>query len=175
MKRIFFDVEFTGLHQRTTPVSIGLFADTSSFYWEFTDFDSAQVDEWLGENVLPHIGRGDGQTGTREECANALRVWLAEVAGDDKIEIWSDCLAYDWVLFCELFGGARKLPECVYYIPQDICTLFWQAGIDPDINREEFAEVEGGKGYKHSAMWDAKMIFLCFLKLQKMNPRRNDG
>ena len=51
--KIFFDTEFTGLHQRTTLISIGLIADlglgkgTKSFYAELTDYDQSQVDEWI--------------------------------------------------------------------------------------------------------------------------------
>jgi len=76
--------------------------------------------------------------------------------------MWSDCLAYDWVLFNDLFGHAFNIPKNVYYIPFDICTLFKLKGIDPDINREEFA---GMQGAKHNALHDAKVIKACYEKL----------
>ena len=180
MRRIFFDMEFTGLRQHTTPISLGIVTEglVRSFYWEFNDYDPAQVDEWVGDNVLPQLGKhgcGVGLAawsagvGSREECAVSLRLWLNEMSG--PIEVWSDCLAYDWVLFCELFGRAKKLPDRVFYIPQDISTLLWAAGVDPDINREEFAGVKGD--HKHFALWDAQVIFYCFRKLQTML-RMND-
>ena len=75
------------------------------------------------------------------------------------VEIWSDCLAYDWVLFCQLFGGAFGIPKEIYYIPFDLCTLLRAKGIDPDVNREKFAEMEGGE--KHNALWDARVIKAC--------------
>ena len=81
-----------------------------------------------------------------------------------KVEIWSDCLAYDWVLFNNLFGHAFNIPENVYYIPFDLCTLFKTKGIDPDINREEFAGMTEG-AEKHNALWDAKVIKACVEKL----------
>ena len=74
--------------------------------------------------------------------AQGLREWFKELDGwanpNTPVEIWSDCLAYDWVLFNELFGGAFGIPENVYYIPFDICTLFKMKNIDPDVSREKF-------------------------------------
>jgi hypothetical protein len=62
--RVFFDMEFTGLHQKTTPISIGMIAeDGQYFYAEFTDFDQTQVDEWLRENVIRHLVYYDGRPG----------------------------------------------------------------------------------------------------------------
>ena len=50
-------------------------------------------------------------------------------------------------------------------IPFDICTLFYAKGIDADISREAFAEMSEGS-QKHNALWDAKVIRQCFVKLQ---------
>ena len=50
--KIFFDTEFTGLHQKTTLISIGLISECGkSFYAEFNDYDFNQVDDWLKENI----------------------------------------------------------------------------------------------------------------------------
>lgn len=192
--KIFFDTEFTGLHQNTTLISIGLVSeDGKTFYAEFTGYDKTQVDEWLQTNVIDKLEIGqytddddyfpysDAVTvkGDREEIAFCLEHWLNQIARGDaaygdkrniysdripqKLEMWSDCLAYDWVLFCQLWGHAFKIPDCVYYIPFDICTLLKSKGIDPDINREEFAGM--GEGKKHNALWDARVIKGCYEKL----------
>ena len=81
-----------------------------------------------------------------------------------RIEIWSDCLSYDWVLFNDLWGTAFNIPKCVYYIPFDICTFFKLKGIDPDISREEYAKLPSSAS-KHNALWDASVIKACFEKL----------
>lgn len=53
MKKIFFDMEFTGLHKDTTPISIGLVhEDGPTFYAEFSDFDRRQLNSWLISNVI---------------------------------------------------------------------------------------------------------------------------
>lgn len=164
--KIFFDTEFTGLHKNTTLISVGLVSETGeSFYAELTDYDKSQVDDWIQENVISNLKSvtHDGTViGDKKEVRIALTKWLGQF-GD--VEIWSDCLSYDWVLFCDLFGTAFDIPKNVYYIPFDICTLFYEKGIDPDINREDFAGLTNGILSKHNALWDAKVIRECFLKL----------
>lgn len=170
--RLFFDTEFTWLHQKTTLISIWLIAHTGqTFYAEFTDYDMFQIDDWLEKNVIANLNipesirssgwnfdmrvRGDS-TVVKEE----LEKWLSQF---ESIEIWSDCLSYDWVLFNNIFGTAFDIPKSVYYIPFDICTLFKMKWIDPDISREEFIWVEAWQ--KHNALWDAKVIMYCYEKL----------
>ncbi|MCD5190676.1 3'-5' exoribonuclease [Enterococcus casseliflavus] len=183
--KVFLDTEFTGLRQNTTLVSIGLVAENGdTFYAELTDYDKSQVDHWLQKNVinnlyLADIIQGIGSNwnpttkenivrGDRQFVAQGLREWFKELDGwanpNTPVEIWSDCLAYDWVLFNELFGGAFGIPENVYYIPFDICTLFKMKNIDPDVSREKFIGEEVA-GVKHNALYDAKVIKACYEKL----------
>jgi len=177
-KKLFFDCEFTGLRKDTTLVSIGIVSECGkTFYAELTDYDESQVDDWLRENVIDKlwlsktgsdVRDGNDHTwfkGISGALGHVLKVWLSQF---EEVEIWSDCLAYDWVLFCDLFGGAMLIPKNVYYIPFDICTFMWNNGVDPDVNREDFAEYEGAGGYKHTALHDATIIKACFEKLEKM-------
>ena len=55
-----------------------------------------------------------------------------------------------------------KVPSFINYIPRDICTLFEIKGIDPDIDRVEYA---GIKEVKHNALSDAILIKACYEKL----------
>lgn len=184
--KIFFDTEFTGLHQDTTLISIGLVAETGeSFYSEFTDYDLDQVDDWIQQNVIGNLLLGSRDTsypigvqkiadvqvknGHRNVFVNDLKDWLYDLHDRHypplgKLEMWSDCLAYDWMLFCEPWGGALHIPECIYYIPFDLATLFKTKGIDPDINREQFAGLDS-VDQKHNALWDAKVIKACYERL----------
>ena len=183
--KLFLDTEFTGLHQKTTLISLGLVSECGkSFYAEFTDYDKSQIDDWLRANVLanlvlpdiPHgIPHGIPQgmplhaaaltiKGNNSVIKNALTEWLSQF---DSVEIWSDCLSYDWVLFNNIFGCAFDIPKNVYYSPFDICTLFKIKGIDPDISREAFI-VNSVEGTKHSALYDAKVIKACYEKLSTL-------
>lgn len=175
MTKVFFDTEFTGLHQNTTLISIGLIAESGeTFYAEFSDYDKSQIDEWLQENVINKLCV-DGAAicwdqkrmvlnHDKEHIKARLIEWFEQFG---KVEIWSDCLSYDWVLFCQIFGHAFKIPSNIYYIPFDICTLFKAKGIDPDINREEFAGIES-RDNKHNALWDAEVIKASYDKLQSL-------
>jgi hypothetical protein len=162
--KVFFDTEFTGLHQNTTLISIGMVAeDGRKLYCELTDYDETQIDDWLKKNVLSNL-RNINRV-SQKELAIKIQEFLAPY---EIVYMWSDCLAYDWVLFNQIFGHAFNIPKNVYYIPMDICTLFVAKCIDPDINREKFAEITGEEN-KHNALWDAEIIKLCHDKLMAID------
>lgn len=174
--KVFFDTEFTGLHKDTTLISIGLVSDDGrKFYAEFNDFNLGQLDSWLLDNVISNLKYNDVNRyklysnlevymkGSISEVAQELELWLNQFG---EVELWSDCLAYDWVLFNHIFGHAFNVPHNVYYIPFDICTLFKLKGIDHDISREEFANIESMK--KHNALDDAIIIKECYKKLMEV-------
>src|ERR1035437_7527342 len=116
MKKIFLDTEFTGLHQKTTLISLATVAESGEeFYAEFTDYDRTQINDWLNKNIISNLWITNNQTfdrsqngtylkGDRITIKESLQRWLGQFEG---VEIWADVLAYDWVLFCELFGGAE--------------------------------------------------------------------
>jgi len=178
---IFFGTKFTGLHQKTTLISIGLISECGkTLYAEFTDYDRFQIDSWLQKNVInnlsPHyelfcerVSLEDNQIiwGKSHRIKFYLTRWLSQFK---EIEMWLDCLAYDWVLFNNIFGTAFDIPKNIYYIPFDICTLFKLKGVDPDISREEFAFGDSipKDAQKHNALWDAKVIKICYDKLMTL-------
>jgi len=41
-------------------------------------------------------------------------------------------------------------------------------GVDPDVNRENFAGLDLGNTQTHHALWDAKVIKACYDKLMLM-------
>lgn len=190
---LYFDTEFTGLHKETTLISIGIVAeDARHFYAEFNDYDASQVDDWIQENVIdklrfspPKEGEQEFYIATRdrnnpigvsiedkysvlmrgstEDVIKELEKWLKQF---EDVVMWSDCCAYDWVLFCSLFGHAFKVPKNIFYIPMDLSTLLAVKGHDPDISREEFAKEHlPHSSKKHNALWDAQVIKACVNKL----------
>ena len=184
MTKIFLDTEFTGLHQHTTLISVGLAAENGNvFYAELTDYNKTQADEWIRLNVLPLLSGNlacdafsDAQPtvlcgGTRQEVSLALRRWLARYGGKNSVEIWADVLAWDWVLFCELFGGAMMLPEQVFYIPFDLSTLLKLKGVGPETIREELGEERWTHPIlnlaKHHALYDALLEKDIFENINK--------
>ncbi len=183
MPRIFLDTEFTGLHQGSSLISMALVSETGQeFYAEFTDYAKSQMNDWLRDNVMPRLWltenisfdrRSDGMymTGNSQAIKEKLAEWFS---GMGPVEIWADVLAYDWVLFCELFGGAYKIPGNIFYAPFDLATLFRLKGmIEPvgkyerDISRFEYAGVDSR--WHHNALADARVEKICFEKLSQLN------
>ncbi|MDZ4809885.1 MAG: 3'-5' exoribonuclease [Bacteroidota bacterium] len=177
MTKVFLDTEFTGLHQGTSLISLALVAESGEeFYGEFTDYDKKQLNEWLKENVIPKLwltnnlpfqksSEGVYQRGDRKTIKEALEKWLTQFEG---IEIWADVLAYDWVLFCELFGGALNLPKNIFFIPFDLATLAKIKGLDPDFSRFEYSQKylsDEEQKMQHNALSDAKTQCICYQKL----------
>ncbi len=192
--KLFIDFEYTGLHQSTTPISLGIISECGkTFYAEFTDYDKTQVDDWLEKNVIANTWVAINKRitsmggvlndlrwadvhvfGSSDFIKPFLIQWLSQF---EEVVIWSDCLAYDWVLFCNIWGHAFNVPKNIFYIPMDICTLFEIKGIDPDISREEYCEIEtfreqktkvlhdNFQSVKHNALWDAFIIRECYNKL----------
>lgn len=174
--KCFLDSEFTGLHKDTTIISLGLVGDDGGeFYAEFTDYDDSQVDDWIRENVIDNLLFADCdpfvQTlgvvtfvkGDKEMVGRELETWFRKFK---TVEIWSDCHHYDIVLLHDIFGGAFSMPDNVYYIPYDICTVFKMFGLDPDVSREAFID-NPVNGVKHNALYDAKVIRACYDKLRR--------
>ena len=192
--KCFFDTEFTGLSQDTTLISIGVITeDDRTFYAEFTDYNSKQINQWLKDNIIANLSFKEHKehykitgyksnvinhqdsfsyysielNGNTADIKNELLQWLAQF---DSVEFWSDCLAYDWVLLNNLIAnydeGYPVLPVNINYIPFDISTVMQIKGIDPDINREEFANIKDSTN-KHNSLWDAKMIKKCYYKLME--------
>lgn len=176
--KVFFDCEFTGLHQHTTLISIGLVSeDGRTFYAEANDYNKGQITDWLRDNVIALLRFDETvweslpkldlehhiMKGSRSQIAKALMAWLVQW---EQVEMWGDCLAYDWVLFCQLFGGgAECLQQAnVSYIPFDLATLLAVAGVDPDVNRTEYAGFSFPSVVlsRHNALFDAKVLRACY-------------
>ena len=172
---ITLDCEFTGLHKDTSLISLSLVdSRDQKFHAEFIDYDNDGLDVFIINNIIDKLLYKDyedfvldrrnnylGLKGTTSQITEHLNNWMGDY---DYIEIWSDVLAYDWVLFCDLFGGALNIPKNLYYIPMDLATAFKLKGVDPDINREKFAGIESIEG-KHNSLHDAMVIMKCLRKL----------
>lgn len=146
---IYFDMEFTGLHQHTTPISIGAVSeDKHYFYAEFIDYDELQVNDWIRQNVINnlkyigkvsnpetvytasrHLDNPAGENiyksynvelvGTRETVAEEFKKWIHQF-GNEEIQFVSDVCSYDFVLLCEFWGGSLYLPHNIVPFCKDV-------------------------------------------------------
>ena len=91
----------------------------------------------------------------------------------DTVELVSDVSHYDMDLFCELFGGALKLPKKIVPVCYDICqdiAKFYNCSMAEafDKSREDFILefYPLPDELKHNALGDAKVIKLIYKILQ---------
>lgn len=182
--RLFFDMEFTGLHKNTTPISIGIVSeDGKKFYAEFTDYDESQCNDWIKENVIKNLklaGMGVGVSDTDENpplrivmgdkryIRQEANEWLRQF---NKIQFVSDVCHYDFVLLIDLLtngGTALDLPENIsavcHDLNMDIARHFHVSDREAfDMNREKIMNDLCGPedivtGNKHNSLYDAQII-----------------
>lgn len=178
MNVTFLDCEFTTLTQDARLISLALYHSRDSyFYAEMNDVDYETLSPWLKENVVKHLLFKEENTkiesdknrvklkGSPSDVRTKLADWIAQ---HEDMEIWADVLAYDWVLFCELFGGAECIPKNICYIPFDLATLFRIRAQNPDTDRFQFVSdllTDNERVFRHHALSDALVGKLCYDRL----------
>lgn len=182
--KLFFDMEFTGLRQNTTPISIGIVSeDGKKFYAEFTDYDKSQCDDWIKDNVINKLkfelelgehfwerehDRNVEAICNRECVSYWLNKWLSQF---DTIQFVSDVCHYDFVLLIDLLtngGTALDLPENIsavcHDLNMDIARHYHVSDREAfDMSREQimFDVCNGGvfvDAHKHNSLYDANII-----------------
>lgn len=142
--KFFLDTEFieAGPTRPMQLVSIGLVAeDGEEWYAEVNDVDWSYADDWMRMHV-------QAQLNTRGMTRVEIRDGVRDYIGDRTPEFWGYRCAYDWVVFCQLWGTLMDLPR---YWP-DSCHDLWQ-----------WAEWRGltipnRTGRQHQALDDARWI-----------------
>lgn len=186
--KLFFDAEFTGLRQNTTPISIGIVSeDGKKFYAEFTDYDESQCNDWIKENVIKNLklaGMGVGVSDTDENpplrivmgdkryIRQEANEWLRQF---NKIQFVSDVCHYDFVLLIDLLtngGTALDLPENIsavcHDLNMDIARHFGVSDREAfNMSRERIMNDLCGtedvvSGDKHNALYDAEVIRVIY-------------
>lgn len=171
IKRIVLDTEFTALQQDTQLISLALVTDSGeNFYAVFNDFDKDRCNIFVKENVLPFLNDKDSNTisGNTNEIVIALKNWLSQFE-QFQLQFWADVPHYDWVLFCELFGGSLNLPKNIHFMCLDIATLLMANGFDHQTERIKLinqAEIKD-KYQIHNALSDAEIGMTLLKKLLK--------
>ncbi|MGR5237952.1 3'-5' exoribonuclease domain-containing protein [Vibrio alfacsensis] len=174
---LFLDTEFTELSRDAKLLSLAL-VDSSgrSFYAEIVQDEKHKRNTWLKKHVInnmlwlddasfaPFPPFIDGQAtqvyGDRQATTQALNEWLTAYK---QVEIWADCPAYDWVLFCDLFGGALSLPKNINYMVMDFATALRLKGRDPHTPREKLVpDASKPNGVPHNALYDALLLKACY-------------
>jgi len=172
-KKVFFDTEFTRGGQNTTLISIGFVSDSEeTLYIELNDYDPLQVTPWLEENILNLL---DGNAVSSDEARQRIEVWFEEIAGNEEIMLVCAGKQVDFVLLFNLWGKVESgnplrrwdnnlPPQINHKWHPDMDTLFLFHGIDPNLDRDTFAEI-AVEGNRHHALYDALVLKQCWEKL----------
>lgn len=159
--RYWFDTEFIEDGRTIDLISIGVVCeDGREFYAESLDVDLSRANEWVQDNVLPHLWSrqadkrdanlwsrygGHGGLMNRLGIANALMRFVAQ--GNGKPQFWAYYGDYDWVVLCQLYGRMIDLPDGWPMFAMDVKQLAVSLG-DPRLPEQTSTE--------HHALADAR-------------------
>lgn len=162
--RFFLDSEFMEDGHTIEPLSIGIVSELfHKLYVVITDADLDRANDFVRAEVLPHL-RATPPAGTETVfCTKAgakhwIMDWLQRVLPDgDTPEFWADYGAYDWVLFCQLWGNMTDLPEGFPMFIRDVEQLRHDIGWDGPFPHEEMRNFRDEPA--HNAVHDAFETF----------------
>ena len=180
--KLFVDLEFTGLHRLSTPISLGIISeDGASYYAEFTDYDQEQVTNFIRSQILSKLkikeydiyNDYDPQAndvfvkGNSELIRESLVEFLSRYP--NGVEIWLDSPAFVWSMFLEILGGYRNLPKNLEILPYDLhtaCKLYGYDSRSTDSRKEMIESYsELYEPNENNALNDAKINLALYKKL----------
>jgi len=143
-------------------VSIGLvFEHGKGIYLLNKDFNPHDADQWVRDNVLaklpprktPHRGFPHIELDTPEwKSLSEIRdILIYELDGTDN-EFWTYYAAYDWVVFCSIFGRMIDLPKGYPMFCMDLKQLMESKGLTKEWKQAVCPDPVG----EHDALVDAK-------------------
>lgn len=187
--KYFFDIEFIESSERKTIdlISIGILAEDGRKYYAIsTEFDESLASEWVKENVLNKLPPRPGTFNPAEALFSTLnesKAWKSRetikqeilnfvVPDESGIEFWADYGAYDWVVFCWIFGCMVDLPDGYPYNCNDINQWVHQLGLtraclplDPENAHNALAD----------AQWTKEAYYALKQYADNQQRRRSDG
>lgn len=155
----FLDTEFleNGPDKPITLVSIGIVCeeDGREYYAVSSEFDESDASDWVKENVLDGMNIPKEGPKKRKQIANDIIKFINK---DSNPTFWADHCAYDWVVFCQIFGTMMDLPDNFPKYCHDIKVEEMKLG-DPKMPEHS--------GREHDALEDAKHLMEKYRYIKK--------
>jgi hypothetical protein len=153
MSRVFIDTEFieSGWGEPIHLLSLGLVhEDGREYYAVVKDAPTHLANDWVRENVLPHLA--DGPFRTREEIREDVFQFLDGDTSPFFIGYFAD---YDWVVFCSLFGRMVDLPSGFQMYCGDLKQWAVQLGVGgmPELPGERHHALEDAR--RNKRFWES--------------------
>ncbi len=133
--RYYLDTEFDEAESTLTLLSLALRGeDGRELYLVSTDFSTTLCNPWVRANVLPHLHSQLPKDHwseypakyvmPKDKFAEQIELFLCH---DGSPSFWGYYSAYDWFLFCRLWGGMllmpKRFPKVCYDLKQLADTL----------------------------------------------------
>lgn len=165
-------------------ISIGIKCEDGREYYAISkEFRPLDANEWVHDNVLPYLYDKDGDKReprawkSNAEIAGQIREFVMTpiknkydnripetLTGKDEIEFYAYFCAYDWVLFCSLFGSMSDLPLHFPHYCNDLKQMMKDRGLDKKW-KDAHCPLPN---LEHHALEDAKWNFRLYNKLTKI-------
>lgn len=154
--KCWMDTEFMEDGKTIELLSIGIVRDDGAEYYAVNaEADVSKANDWVTEHVLPHLDFAGARS--RLQIANDIIAFMS-VSGGGQPEIWGYLAAYDWIVFCQLFGRMIDLPEGFPMFCRDVKQLADDVG-DPVLPPQQ--------SIQHHALNDARWTREAYLFCMK--------
>lgn len=141
--RFWFDTEFIDDTRSIDLISIGMVSENGRTYYAVSnEFDASKADSWVQQYVLTRLP-ASYEWKSRAQIKEDIVIFIGEMSP----EFWVYNGAYDWVVFCQLFGHIRDLPKGYPWYSNDIKQLWHMLG-KPSLPEQ--------KSEAHHALHDAE-------------------
>lgn len=159
---IYFDFELIDDGREIIPISLGMCTKMSNelrtwepgqnpfeLYLEYA-FDPARANDWVRENVLPHLNV-DPREARRGRWDAACRIaeWVKQVCDATKPRFIGYYPSYDWVCLCQHWGTMDQVPKGWPIRPECLMQMADELGVPNDWFPKQ-------SGAEHHALADAR-------------------
>ena len=169
MSKYFFDTEFIEKPNTIELISIGIVSEDGQEYYAISsEFDARKANVWVMENVIDKLEKDI----KRKTVATIKKEIIEFVVNkkDDRPNFYAYYGAYDWVVFCWIFGAMIDLPDGFPQYQKDLKGMvdnLIEDKLKKDFTQKDFdKELEAFKSNKkypkqdedteHNALDDAK-------------------
>lgn len=107
-------------------ISIALVDQNDREYYAIcNEFDENKANDFVREQVLPKL---DDRSIWKSRATIKQELLEFVIGDEDGIEFWGEYSAYDWVVFCRIFGCMVDLPAGYPYYCNDL--MQWMKFLD---------------------------------------------
>lgn len=156
--RYFLDTEFHEDGRIIHPISLALVAeDGRELYMEFRH-EHLPLNYFVRAHVVPNLVWDPNDL--LMAYGRESRARIEDFIGADQPEIWAYYAAYDWIVFCQMFGPMSKLPKLYPMWCNDLQQEFWRLDCPPSVKQDRPAKA-------HNALEDAKWAVEFYDRLRR--------